>query len=107
MALCIKPGVRFDKFSPQILLGLYIVHKVYEEHNQICTVTSGTDGKHGPRSRHPSGNAVDIRSKSIAPSSEKVRMLEICRHRLGSNYDMILELDGKPNEHFHLEYDPK
>jgi hypothetical protein len=34
-------------------------------------------------------------------------MLEICRHRLGSNYDMILELDGKPNEHFHLEYDPK
>jgi hypothetical protein len=107
MSLCVKPCVRFDKLSTQVLLGLYIVHKVYEEHNQVCTITSVTDGKHGPRSLHPSGNAVDIRSKSIIPSSEKRRILDICKYRLGKNYDMILECEGKPNEHFHLEFDPK
>lgn len=64
-------------------------------------ITSGTDSKHMPGSRHYSGDALDLRRSNIPPKWLD-RYLTQLRGRLGSDYDVVLEHD-----HIHVEYDPK
>ena len=106
MALCLKPGVRISKLTPPMALGNQVVHCVYSEHSYPCIITSGEDGRHSPKSLHYSGNALDYRTKNIVSIKEKMRVLAVCRERLGKNYDVLLECLNRPNEHLHVEYDP-
>ena len=70
------------------------------------TVTSGSDPGHMPGSKHYTNEALDIRSKTV-PTAQKRQWLAVIKRRLGRDYDCILEYEGKPQEHFHIEYDPK
>jgi len=97
----IKPGVKFEMLSPQMLLGAIIVMDAYEEMGQEATITSGTDGTHKQNSLHYSGNAMDFRTRDVDPSRMKSLVAEIKR-RLGENFDVVLEKD-----HLHVEFDPK
>ena len=71
---------------------------------QDIYITAGTDGVHMVGSKHYTLEAIDVRSKNIAKKHE---FLAKIKSRLGKNYDCILESEGKSNEHFHIEYDPK
>lgn len=66
-------------------------------------VTSGEDGKHMDRSKHYTGDALDLRSKTISPVRLKRAYLAAILERLGPKYSGILEHVGKPNEHFHIQ----
>lgn len=63
-------------------------------------VTSGTDGKHMQRSKHYSGEALDLRTSNLTKEQIQGLMQEL-KKRLGTNYDIVLE-----SSHLHVEFDP-
>ena len=70
-----------------------------------CVITSGHENyKHSAtHSRHYWGGAVDIRSKTV---KNKHRLTINLKRRLGKDFKVILESQGKPQEHFHISYAP-
>lgn len=71
------------------------------------TITSGTDGRHMKGSRHYSSEALDVRSKNFPDHNSKMLFLSHVLARLGHNYEGMLEFRGKPQEHFHIEFQPR
>jgi hypothetical protein len=70
------------------------------------TVTSGNDSTHKVGSKHYSDEALDIRTKDLT-KMEKHALATAVKARLGLDYDVILESEGKANEHLHIEFDAK
>lgn len=68
-------------------------------------ITSGRENyKHSTTySRHYSGLAVDVRSKTVA---EKEKLQGNLKRRLGKDFKVILESKGKAWEHYHISYAP-
>lgn len=99
--LSLKPGVKMSGLQPQIVLGLISIHSVFEVFGYEATITSINDGHHMDGSLHYRGCAVDLRIRSV-DSSDVVGLMAALRRCLGSDFDVVLEVD-----HIHIEYDPK
>lgn len=97
----IKKGVRVTGLSPEIVIAIIVVNDVYRKYGRDCTITSGTEGKHGYSSEHYKGDAVDFRTRDLFPDQKTAIAKEIAA-RLGDNYDVVLE-----ETHLHVEFDPK
>lgn len=69
-------------------------------------ITSGNDSKHKTGSKHYSDEALDFRTKHLT-KDQKHKLVAEVKRRLGKDYDVILESEGKVNEHLHIEWDPK
>ena len=70
------------------------------------TVTSVNEGRHMSGSLHYQGRALDIRSKIYEP--EKVaKVVAEFKQFYDRDYDLIWEAQGEPNEHLHLQYNPR
>lgn len=70
------------------------------------TITSIYDGVHSKNSKHYTGNAVDVRSKNFPSSSAKREFMALLEEELdnyGFAHTVLLEDEGKPNEHFHVQ----
>ena len=93
--------------SAQLVLGITVVDQVLSKYDIECVITSLNDGRHSQTSLHNSGNAVDIRSKSISDNDTKWAIVRQVNNLLRQDYDFILEGINSSNEHFHLEYQPK
>lgn len=102
----IKNGVRFHSLDVAMCIATVLINDVYREHGCECVITSGVDGVHHFNSLHPSGGALDFSTHTI-PANLLEMVLASVRSRLGIAYDVILEDRAKPNEHLHVEYDPK
>lgn len=103
-----KPNVRFVRFRKEIRLAMDVCDAVWERYGvSECVITSGNDSKHKDGSKHYDDNAIDVRSKNLPTSGIKHEVLAELRQKLGSDYDVLLEAELTPNEHFHIEYDPK
>ena len=104
-----KQGTEVEVLTSDLLLGLIGLAHIMETicHAKVLTITSVNDGVHKTGSLHYSGNAVDIRSKVFGRElvEEAVRVFRASPD--GPRYDLLLEAPGAPNEHLHLEYDPK
>lgn len=74
---------------------------------RAVVITSGNDSTHMQGSRHYSDNALDIRTKDFPTTAAKRAFLAAVLQRLGAGYEGLIEDLGGPNEHMHLEYDPK
>ncbi len=74
---------------------------------RTVVITSGNDSGHMRASRHYSDDALDFRSKDFGSTAAKRAFLAAVLKRLGASYEGLLEDLGGPNEHFHVEYDPK
>ncbi len=96
----IKAGVQ-----PPVIVLMAAVANVAQTLDAPTTilVTSGNDGTHATTSKHYSNEAIDIRSKSFPSLKAKRAFIAAVLKRLGTGYTMILEEEGKPNEHFHLQ----
>lgn len=107
MALRFKQGVRVRNLRVQILLALRVAENVYEERNFDCVVTSAADSKHSRASRHYDGAAVDLRTNNTGGAGKAIA--DEIRARLAplEDYDVLFEGDGTPNEHIHVEWQPK
>lgn len=98
----LKEGVSIEGASWRMWKAALVAEDVYHQFGFFeLTITSGVDGKHGADSLHGKGLAIDIRTWHIASESLSVIAGEI-RHRLGEEYDVVVEVD-----HIHIEYDPR
>jgi hypothetical protein len=91
----VKTGVQ-----PKHLVIAAALANVSEILKLELTITSGTDGKHMPGSKHYTGEALDIRTSNLTRTNRE-RVLVALKGRLGPQYDVVLEKD-----HIHVEYDP-
>ena len=105
-----KPGTGIRDLTPQALLAIQVVERVCMNRLGLGyepTITSADDRKHGPRSKHPSGNAIDVRTKDMLREDAAIIFAELQRRLDGLGFDVLWEFRGEPQEHFHIEYDPK
>ncbi len=100
-ALALKPGVDFSNLQPQMGLAAQIVTTTYSQRGYECTITSAADGRHGRRSLHYTGFALDFRVRHI-PKRERPALAKAIRRALGNSFDVILF-----SNHIHTEYDPR
>lgn len=98
----LKTGV-----SPRNLYIMAAVANAAQALQLNVTVTAGNDGQHMKGSKHYSYEALDVRSKDFPSSKAKADFLATVMARLGDQYQGFLELPNTPNEHFHIEFDPK
>ena len=103
----IKPGVIFKTLRPEIYGLFELIDDTFADRGLDCWITSAQDGKHMKGSKHYEGLAIDLRSKNLPSKAEKRRVLEELKEGAGPDYDIILEGEGKLQEHFHAEFDPE
>ena len=94
-------SVKIQGISPELLFGLIVADRVYENHGRELVITSLNDGKHSKTSLHYSGNAGDLRTYYFTIDETIIVRNEI-KERLGNDYDVIIDGD-----HIHLEFQPK
>lgn len=104
--LSLKPGVRLFGLRPETLLALVVAYSVYQDEGLDCIVTSGVDGTHKSGSLHYSGAAFDLRIHNV-PLDKRAPLYARLKAALGEDYDVLWEAKGTPNEHLHVEYNPK
>jgi len=103
----LKPGVKLAGIRPELVLAIYEARELWMLMTMSeFVITSVTDGTHSANSLHYSGRAFDMRTKP-APGDLVVRYRDRLRATLGSEFDVVLEGQGTPNEHIHVEWDPK
>jgi len=97
----LKAGVDLRGIKPQMAVAYTIASHIYRARGYWCTITSASDGKHGPNSLHYSGNALDLRTRDCKPDDLQMIYVSL-RQALGAQFDVVLEKD-----HIHVEFDPK
>lgn len=106
MTLALKANVKFKDPSLMMAIANQVVEGCFTTMGSACTITSGNDSNHGPKSLHYSDRAIDYRTHTVPP--EKLdKLVSLIRTRLTKDFDVVLEDRGKPNSHIHLELDPK
>jgi hypothetical protein len=102
--MILKQGVVVRGVRPEMIFGLMIAQRIFDVHGQSLMVTSLVEGNHGEASFHYQGLAVDLRTHSVARNvlHDFVKHLQSA---LGGHYQVILEAQGLPNEHIHVEFD--
>jgi hypothetical protein len=103
----LKKGVKITNLTPQMVLAIRIVESVYQrlEPWYDLTITSVDEGQHGPRTLHGKGLAVDFRTKDF--NGNKYKLQNEVKAALGDDFDVVLEDMHGPQEHLHVELDPK
>jgi len=109
MLIRFKPGVSVDLAHDRMLDGLAYLSRLIEATMRVThiTVTSWSDGVHKVGSLHGVGAAVDVRCKIYKPEQVETVVRAFKAWDVKREYDLIWESKGQPNEHLHLEYDPK
>lgn len=99
----IKEGVTFAE--PTAPLGFIAsrASEVFAHFAVAAVITSASDGKHLPNSKHYSGEALDFRTHHLPqPDRDAALVAAMLADALGADFDVVLEKD-----HLHVEYDPQ
>jgi hypothetical protein len=102
----LKTGVDLRGMHPVWGIAFPIIQQVFLKYKYACIITSANDSKHGPNSWHYKGRALDLRMKHVE-NLDKARLVHEVRDSLGLQFDVVFEAEGQPNEHLHIEFDPK
>lgn len=115
--ISLKDTANPNGLEASALLAIVIAGEVFwDVARKDAIVTSLNDSSHSPKSLHYVGRAFDLRTHHLSDEDKRAVVAEL-RYRLGvrlntvgirvaGHYDVILEMDGAPNEHIHVEYDP-
>lgn len=104
----IKDCASIDDCRAEILRAyIKAIQPIFLNHGKLAIITSGSEKfKHSAkRSRHYSGDALDLRSKHL-DNDKKMEVLEELKEALGDDFVVLLEGLGKPYEHYHIHYAP-
>lgn len=101
-----KEGVSLRGLEPQMLIALQVVEEEYSKYGVDTWVTSGNDSTHKVGSKHYSGCALDFRTKHVGGMGKGLAS-SIAKRLTHIGFDVLYEGAGTPNEHIHVEYDPK
>jgi len=102
----IKEGVSLKELQPQMSVVFVVVSSLCSKYGVEAVLTSGSEGQHGDSSLHKKGLALDFRTHDLHDTF-KVQFVNEIRLALSKEFDVVLEYLGDPNEHMHVEYDPK
>lgn len=94
----IKPGVSLLGLQPQLVVALLAAQEVYRKQSAMAVLTSAVDAKHGTRSLHYKGLAIDLRISNL---SDPAKAAQDLKDALSDEFDVLLETD-----HIHVEWDP-
>ena len=107
----LKPGVRVGGLRSEIFFAVQVAEGVWSRHGaEELVISGGMEGKHMRGSEHYTFLAVDLRTKDLGTVYDRSPARNACielQGRLGADYDVIFESEGKENEHAHIEFDPK
>lgn len=95
-----KPTVDPRRVQPETLVGMLAVDHAFRTVGHELTITSVSDGAHGPKSLHRFGLAFDFRTNDLTDADLGHLKLLVSRC-LPDGYDVVWEHD-----HGHCEYDP-
>ena len=106
MIIYFKPGTRVESVTLSLLEGLVAFARTAGGFGVTdLTITSVNDGVHKVNSLHYTGNALDIRSKTMPDLIvQHLRDAFLVVHN--DQYQLLWESQGTDNVHLHLEYDP-
>lgn len=107
MAVITKPSVRFGGFTWALCTILDTLlwcdaHPLPSQPADLV-ITAASDGKHKVGSRHYTFEAIDLRTKTFKDHQAKVGFASRLRNELGSGFTVLLESEGTPNEHLHIQ----
>ena len=100
---------------PQIFFALGIAETFWGYFGVDLVITSGSEEhtKHGRISLHYDGKGADVRTKTLRlgvngeDTTNCRAAVRTLNEALGIDFDVLLEQEGKPNEHCHIEWQPK
>jgi hypothetical protein len=95
----LKEGVNLENVSWRMFHAAVIAEAVYDKFGAELVITSANDGKHGDKTLHHKGFALDLRTWNL--NGREMRAAHELQEALGDGYDVVLEKD-----HIHLEWDP-
>lgn len=104
--LTLKSGARILGLRPEMLVALLVAEGAYREMGLDCRMAHGIDGAHMRASEHYTGLAVDLTIQTV-PLEKREGLRVRLVVALGGDFDVLWEAQGTPNEHLHVEYDPK
>lgn len=107
----LKSGVDLRQLAPQWAIGYPIIQQCFLSRGYDCVITNGNERTPAqlaatPTTLHPSGRALDFRTKHI-PMIDKLPLIRAINAALGTQWDVVLEHTGQDHEHAHIEYQPK
>jgi hypothetical protein len=96
--------VSIKELSPEMFFASMTIRDALSFFDVEFVITSGSEKEtiHKGNSKHYAGDAIDFRSRDFETTSDKQMFMSMVKHRLGRDYDLILESD-----HFHCEWDAK
>ena len=97
----LKSDVKITGIRPEMILGIIVATRVYDEMDYEFVITSGLEGTHSKTSLHYAGAAIDIRTRHL-PAGAAQAARDAIANALTNEYDVILE-----GNHIHLEWQPK
>lgn len=108
----LKNGVSLKDLQPQMVLAALVVMDYFRSKGiPNMVITSCNDSTHMKGSLHYEGKAIDFRTHDITLSNRAAWLtgtfLKDIKDALGAEFDCIVEDISGPNEHLHIEYQPK
>ena len=105
--LKLKTGISLRALSPQMVLAtLGFIEPTFRKYGYDAVITSGNDSTHKSGSLHYAGKALDFRLNNLKPE-DRIKVVGEIAVILGDDFDVLHESEGNPNEHMHVEYDPR
>jgi hypothetical protein len=104
--LTTKATVHFATITPALLYMLTTLERLSRtfapQPQEGVVITSGSDSTHMVGSKHYIGEAVDVRSKTFGPQDKRA-FADALRDALGPQFTVLLEHEGLPQEHWHVQ----
>jgi hypothetical protein len=95
----LKDGVSLQDVSWRMFYAACVAEGIYKKYGAECVITSANDGKHGDKTLHHKGLALDLRTWTLG--GREMQVATDLQKALGNEYDVVLEKD-----HVHIEWDP-
>jgi hypothetical protein len=90
-----------------MVLATLVIDGIYNDLGVECVITSANDSRHSTASWHYKGRALDFRTHYEKMNELEQTLRDRVKEALGQDFDVVMEAVGTPNEHLHVEYDPK
>ena len=96
----LKPGVNLSGVQWQMFYAAVVAEEIYKKFGAELVITSANDGKHGDKTLHHKGLALDLRTWNL--NGRAMEVTAELNKALGGYYQAVLEKD-----HIHLEWDER
>lgn len=105
--MLVKPTALIEITKKEMYFASGVVEAVFADIGLSPVITSGSDSVHIRQSLHDIGQALDYRTKHVPQLTKNFIVKEIKKILDPLGFDIMLEHEGKDNEHLHIEFDPK